>query len=74
MLCLNDVHDGRSCSIIWLIGKTGTLIRNACGLQLDDRLEMIRNSGKDGVIVRNGSRRIAMSYDASYAVKVELCQ
>ncbi len=72
MLNLRDVRSGEGCTVIWLIGQCGDLLRSAFELHEEDRVKMVSNLGNGGVIIRNGNRTFAMSSDAAFYVKVDL--
>ncbi len=71
MLNLQEVENGQTCKVTWMIGEVAEQIKNTFDLQEADQVQMVKNMGKSGVIVRYRNHRLAMDPSAAFAVKVE---
>lgn len=66
---LEDVNSGTDCRIVWLLGETGTWLRQIFHFDEEDMIRVIRNDG-EGVIIDHNHHRYAMGNEAAHAVKV----
>lgn len=71
MLNLQEVENGQMCTVTWMIGEVAQQIKDTFDLRETDRVQMVKNMGKSGVIVRYRNHRLAMDPSAAFAVKVE---
>lgn len=72
MITLKDLRNGQKARVTWIMGETAPAICRMFGLRPDSILQMIRNTGKDDLIIAHGSRRFVLDTDSAYWIKLEL--
>jgi hypothetical protein len=71
MLNLQQMENGQKGKVTWMIGELAEKISRTFDLKESDDIQMVRNMGKSGVIVRYKNHRLAMDPSAAFVVKVE---
>lgn len=66
---LEEIHQGKSCTICWLLGEAGTWLKNRLQLELDDEIRVMYNDGYTLIIKHNG-KTFALDSLTAHAVKV----
>ena len=72
MITLNDLRTGEQARVTWIMGDSAQLICRYFGLRPNSVLRMIRNTGKDDLIVAHGPRRFVFDPESAYWIKMEL--
>lgn len=70
MLNLREIQSGSSCIVTWITGTWAGLLRGSCNLKENDYIRVVSNTGKGGVIICVHERRLALSSDLAFGVKV----
>lgn len=71
MIALNDAETGKDYLVTWIMGRTGSLLRNEFDLKENTLIHVTRHFQDGGVIISFGDKRLAICKDVAYSVKLE---
>lgn len=72
MLNLADAMAGQTCTIVWLLGRTGDWLHSQLNFTEDDEIRIVENLGEGGMIIRHQDHTYALSPEIIHAVRVTL--
>ena len=69
MRSLSDAAAGGTYRITWIVGALGKALKELFRLDVDEQIQVLQKT-KRHVVVRCSGRKIVMSSDAAFSVKV----
>lgn len=69
MYNLEEVNQGKSCTVCWLLGEVGTWLKNRMQIDLDDEIKVMYNDGFT-LIIKHHERTFALDSLTAHAIKV----
>lgn len=69
MYNLEEIQQGVSCTIIWLLGSIGDLLKERMNLDLDDEIHVLYNDGIS-MIIEHHNKKYAIDNMSAHSIKV----
>ncbi len=69
MFNLEEMQSGKTCTICWLLGEIGTLLKERLKVEIDDTIDVISNDGYE-LIIRTNEHTYALDSFSAHAIKV----
>ncbi len=69
MYNLEQLKNGETCTICWLLGEIGKQLKERLHLELDDQIDVLYNDG-DSLIIKHSNKKYALDAISAHAIKV----
>jgi len=70
MKALTAVEEGKTCTVVWLIGEMGKALGEILHMEMDDEVSVVRNYGSDGMVIGFHGKKYAVDSQTAYFIKV----
>lgn len=71
MYNLEEVLQGTTCTICWLLGSIGKQLKQMLDVDIDDEIRVLYNDG-NSMIIRHADQTFALDTCSAHAIKVTL--
>ena len=71
MYNLEEILQGSTCTICWLLGSMGSTLKHILHLDLADTISVLYNDGIS-MIIRHNDRTFALDAQSAHAIKVNI--
>lgn len=71
MYNLEEILQGSTCTICWLLGSMGNELKHILHLDLDDKISVLYNDGIS-MIIRHNNQTFALDTQSAHAIKVSM--